>query len=81
MSRRLATSFSLALAALLVLAPAAMAADGEGTYGRTDDMVITIAAFIVMAFFATFVIGMSLLQNRLDSRKERRKQDLDRLGN
>jgi hypothetical protein len=81
MSRRLATSFSLALAALLALAPSAMAADGEGTYGRTDDMVITIAAFIVMAFFATFVIGMSLLQNRLDSRKERRKQDLDRLGN
>ena len=81
MTARLATAFGIALAALLALAPSAMAADGEGLYGRTDDMVITLFCFGVMIFFAVLVIGMSLLQYRLDSRKERRKQDLDRLGN
>ena len=66
--------------ALLVAAPAAVAADGVGLYGRTDDKVITFFAFGVIAFFAILVIGLSLLQIRLDNRKERRKQDLERLG-
>jgi hypothetical protein len=60
--RRLAATLALALGALLVLAPAAMAADG------------------VMAFFTILVIVLSLVQIRLDNRKERRKQDLERLG-
>jgi hypothetical protein len=72
--------FSLALAALAALASPALAADGEGLYGRTDDMVITLFAFGVMIFFTVLVIVLSLIQYRLDSRKERRKQDLDRLG-
>lgn len=72
--------FSLVLFALAALASPAMAADGEGLYGRTDDMVITLAAFAVMIFFTVLVIVLSLIQYRLDSRKERRKQDLDRLG-
>ena len=67
-------------AALLALAPAALAADGVGLYGRTDDKVITFFAFGVMAFFTILVIGLSLIQIRLDNRKERRKQDLERLG-
>ena len=66
--------------ALLALAPVAMAADGVGLYGRTDDKVITFFAFGVMAFFAILVISLSLLQIRLDNRKERRRQDLERLG-
>jgi hypothetical protein len=81
MTARLATALGIALTALLAFAPGAMAADGEGLYGRTDDMVITLFCFGVMIFFTVLVIGMSLLQYRLDSRKERRKQDLDRLGN
>ena len=36
--------------------------------------------FGVMAFFAVLVIVLSLLQIRGDNRKDRRKQDLDRLG-
>jgi hypothetical protein len=80
MRARLISVAVLALSALLVLAPAAMAADGVGTYGRTDDKVITFFAFGVMAFFAILVIGLSLIQIRLDSRKERRTQDLERLG-
>ena len=41
---------------LLLAAPAAMAADGVGLYGRTDDKVVTFFAFGVMAFFAILVI-------------------------
>jgi hypothetical protein len=80
MRARLTGIFVLALGALLTLAPAAMAADGVGLYGRTDDKVITFFAFGVMAFFTILVIGLSLIQNRLDRNKERRTQDLERLG-
>jgi putative copper export protein len=68
------------LSALLVLAPGAMGADGVGLYGRTDDKVITFFMFGLIAFFAILVIVLSLIQIRLDTRKERRKEDLERLG-
>ena len=80
LGRRLASIVGLAALALLATAPIAAAADGVGLYGRTDDKVITFFAFGVMAFFAILVITLSLLQIRLDSRKERRKQELERLG-
>jgi len=64
----------------LVLAPAAMAADGVGVYGRTNDKVVTFFAFGVIAFFAILVTVLSLIQIRLDNRKERRTQELERLG-
>ncbi len=70
----------VALVALLVLSPAAMAADGVGVYGRTNDKVVTFFAFGAIAFFAILVTVLSLIQIRLDSRKERRTQDLERLG-
>jgi hypothetical protein len=64
----------------LVIAPVAMAADGVGIYGRTDDKVITFFCFGVIAFFAILVTVLSLIQIRLENRKERRTQDLERLG-
>jgi uncharacterized membrane protein len=64
----------------LVIAPAAMAADGVGVYGRTDDKVVTFFAFGLIAFFAILVTVLSLIQIRLENRKERRTQDLERLG-
>ena len=64
----------------LLLAPAALAADGVGVYGRTDDKVVTYFAFGVIAFFAILVTVLSLIQIRLENRKERRTQDLERLG-
>ena len=79
LSRRLLPPF-LALAGLLLLSPAAMAADGVGTYGRTDDKVVTFFAFGLIAFFAILVTVLSLIQMRLDNRKERRTKDLERLG-
>jgi hypothetical protein len=69
----------LAVAAMLALAPAALAADGVGLYGRTDDKVVTFFAFGVIAFFALLVITLSLIQIRLDNRKERAREELERL--
>ena len=69
----------LTLTMLLVAASPAMAADGVGLYGRTDDKVITFGSFIVMGFFVVLVVGLSLLQNRLESRKDREREELERL--
>jgi putative copper export protein len=83
---RFATSLRRALVGLiavvgpLVIAPVAMAADGVGVYGRTDDKVVTFFAFGAIAFFAILVTVLSLIQIRLENRKERRTQDLERLG-
>jgi hypothetical protein len=75
-----AAAVCLAVVALLALAPLAVAADGVGIYGRTDDKVVTFFAFGLMAFFTILVIGLSLIQIRLENRKQRRKEDLERLG-
>ena len=78
MPRRLALALPIALALLLVLAPMAFGLDrvdgGEGTYGETDDKVVTNAGFILIAFFPTLILLLSLLQWRLDKRKEARKK-------
>jgi uncharacterized membrane protein YbhN (UPF0104 family) len=76
---RLAALTAATLAWLLALAPTALAADGVGLWGRTDDKVITFFAFAVMAFFAILVTVLSLIQIRLESRKERLRRELDRL--
>lgn len=76
---RAASVLVAALAMLLALAPAALAADGVGLYGRTDDRVVTYAGFIIIAFFTILVIVLSIVQGRLEGRKERRKADLERL--
>ena len=72
--------FLVVAVALLVASPAAMAADGVGVYARTNDKVVTFFAFGLIAFFAVLVTVLSLIQIRLDNRKERRTQDLERLG-
>ena len=79
-NRTLAAVLGAALLALLALAPSSLAADGVGLYGRTDDKVVTFFAFGLMAFFTILVIVLSLIQIRLENRKDRRKQDLERLG-
>ncbi|MGZ5325923.1 MAG: hypothetical protein ACXWEL_04720 [Solirubrobacterales bacterium] len=78
-ARSALSALLLALAVLALAAPAALAADGEGLYGRTDDKVITFFCFGVIAFFAILVTVLSLIQIRLDARKERRRSDLERL--
>jgi hypothetical protein len=80
-NRLLAALLPLALLALLVLAPAAGAYnDGRGFYGPTDDKVVTDAGFILIVFFPLFVFTMSMLQKKLDKRKEARKAGQKLLG-
>jgi hypothetical protein len=71
--RRIATTTFLSLALLLLLAPVALAHDGgQGFYGETNDKVVTNAGFILIIFFPMLALLLSLLQWRLDKRKEAR---------
>ena len=69
----------LATVALLLAlsAPAAMAAEGhdagEGWWGETSDKVVTNAGFIIIAAFPLLVFVLSIVQYRLDKRKDARK--------
>jgi hypothetical protein len=75
--RRFVATFAASLLLLALLAPLALAHDGgQGTYGEADDKVVTNAGFIIIAFFPLFILVMSLLQWRLEKRKERRKKTL-----
>jgi hypothetical protein len=83
--RRLKISFvsvvSVALLLTLVFAPGAQAYnDGRGFYGATNDKVVTNAGFILILFFPLFVFAMSMLQRRLEKRKEARKAAQTHLG-
>jgi hypothetical protein len=63
----------LTLWLLTLSAPAALANDGgEGTWGETNDKVVTNAGFIVIAGFPVLVLLLSLLQISLEKRKDRR---------
>jgi hypothetical protein len=65
----------LTVALLAITAPAALAHDGgEGWWGETNDKVITNAGFILIAFFPLFILVMSLLQWKLEKRKDARKK-------
>jgi hypothetical protein len=64
----------LTFALLLVNASVALAHDGgEGTYGATDDRVVTFAGFILIGFFPLLVFVLTMIQWSLDKRKDRRK--------
>ncbi len=69
---------SLALVALIA-APGASAADGVGLAGRTDDQLVTFFCFGVIIFFPVLVTVLSLIQGRLEKRKDERRYDLERL--
>jgi hypothetical protein len=77
-STRLAVALAAMLALLLALAAPALAADGVGLAGRTDDKMITFFCFGVIAFFPILVTVLSLIQGRLEKRKEQRRYDLER---
>ena len=65
---------------MLVAAPAALADEGVGLAGPVTDKTVTFFCFGVIAFFAALVIVLSLIQNRLERRKEERKSDLARFN-
>jgi len=73
-------AFAAALLSLLLAAPLALAENGEGLAGRTTDKTVTFFCFGVIAFFAILVIVLSIVQGKLEKRKERRRYDLERYG-
>lgn len=79
MLRRLPAATLIAVTALLVVAAPVMAHDnGEGWWGETDDRVVTNAGFVLIIFFPVFIFLMSMLQWRLEKRKDRRKAEAKR---
>ena len=69
-----------ALSTSLVAAPAAFAENGTGLAGPLTDKTVTFFCFGVILFFAALPIVLSLIQGRLEKRKEMRQYDLDRFG-
>jgi len=66
----------LTLAFLALTAPIALASEGhdggEGWWGETNDRVITNAGFALIAGIPLLILVLTLIQTRLDKRKDRR---------
>jgi preprotein translocase subunit SecG len=73
---RIIASLTSTAVILLATAPAALASGvshgGEGWYGETTDTVITNAMFMVIIFFPTVILVLSLIQWRLEKRRHAR---------
>jgi len=78
--KRTAAALLSIWALILVAAPAALADEGVGLAGPTTDKTVTFFCFGVIAFFASLVIVLSLIQNKLEKRKEQRRSDLARFN-
>lgn len=63
---------------MLLAAPVALAENGTGLAGPTTDKTITFFCFGVIGFFAVLVTVLTIVQERLERRKEARKHDLQR---
>jgi hypothetical protein len=72
-------AFALAIVAALAVAPGAFAADGIGLGGRTTDKSVTFFCFGVIALFIILPIVLSLIQARLEGRKDRMREQLERV--
>ena len=71
---RAAATFLTAIATSLALAAPAFAdGAGEGLAGETNDKVVTFFCLGVLLFFVLVVVIGSLIQGRLDARKEAKK--------
>jgi hypothetical protein len=58
-----------------VMAPVALAGEhdgGEGLWGETNDQVVTYAGFILIVAFPLLALILTLIQQRLERRKDRR---------
>lgn len=78
--RRITAASLLILALMLVFAPAALADNGTGLAGPTTDKTVTFFCLGVLGFFAILVVTLSLIQGRLEKRKEMRRADLEKYG-
>ena len=75
---------AVALFAFLALmgtaAPAALAENGVGLAGPTTDKTVTFFCLGVLVFFVALVVILSLVQGKLERRKDQRRTDLERLS-
>jgi hypothetical protein len=72
-ARLLRSLIPLIVLLMLVAAPVAQAHnDGRGFYGVTNDKVVTNFGFALIVFFPLFIFVMSMLQKRLEKRKQAR---------
>jgi putative copper export protein len=78
--KRIAAALLSIWALMLAAAPAALADEGNGLAGPTTDKTVTFFCFGVIFFFAALVIVLSLIQNKLEKRKEQRRADLARFN-
>jgi hypothetical protein len=79
--RRLITTLLLTLSLLALLAPVALAQNsGEGAMGEVDDKDVTNAGFLLIAAFPLFILLVSILQWRLEKRKDARKAAVKAAG-
>src|SRR5215475_5749578 len=75
---QIAAALCAALLSMLLAAPVALAENGVGLAGPTTDKTVTFFCFGVIAFFAVLVTVLTIVQERLERRKEQRKYDLQR---
>ncbi|MFL5873486.1 MAG: hypothetical protein ACJ75T_08445 [Solirubrobacterales bacterium] len=78
--KRTAAALLSIWALMLAAAPMALADEGVGLAGPTTDKTVTFFCFGVIAFFAALPIVLSLIQGKLEKRKEQRKGDLARFN-
>ncbi len=77
MRSRLAQLSCFVVAWMAVLVPAALAQEipdnGEGYLGETDDKIVTFFSLGVLLFFVLAIVVGTLIQQRLERRKEEEK--------
>jgi hypothetical protein len=79
--RRLTTTLLLTISLLALMAPMALAQNsGEGAMGEVNDKDVTNAGFLLIAAFPLFILLVSLLQWRLEKRKDAKKAAVKSAG-
>jgi nitrogen fixation/metabolism regulation signal transduction histidine kinase len=73
MTNRRTTAVLAVLVGQLLLAAPALAKNGEGVVGETNDKVITYFCLGLVIFFTLVAIVGTLVQSALDRRKQARK--------
>ena len=77
MPHHVCATLALTLTALLVLTAPVLASSGhdggEGLWGETNDKVVTNFGFALIIFFPVLILLLSMLQWKLEKRKDRRK--------
>ena len=73
MSRTRLAALLTVVAAQLVAAAPALAKNGEGLVGETNDKVITMFCLGLVLFFTLVIIVGTIVQSRLERRKDAKK--------